>query len=332
MTEILMFDSTDVVDGDAFERFRLLHAADIEVEKALSPFFARVRSWRLDQSIVSVCEYGGIRHVRNEHGKSDGPDHFVLHHVVSGELRASTPGSTVRIGPGQTLLLDASAPMESTSANVRVITMSVTREAMRVAAGPSRDLHAYCIGSREGALLTSLLRELVEQMPHLAAGAHGAVWRTLINLLSIALHPAGAIVRPEAFRQEHARREAARQVIEANAESLDFSVQDIMRATGMSRAALYRLFESSGGVVRYIQQCRLQRMRAQLDDRAFDRYPLAELAPLLGFSSENHAGRLFKQMFGVSPGAYRAASIRAQECASIDTTAIEGSGRLCEVA
>jgi AraC-like DNA-binding protein len=332
MTEILAFDSTGLVEDDALERYRRLYAADLEVEKTPLPFFARVRSWQLDRSVLSVCEYGGIRHVRNEHGARDGLDHFVLHHVVSGELRAGAQGAPVRIAPGQTLILDARAPMEAGSANVRVITMSVTREAMLAAAGPARDLHGYCIGSREGALLGSLLRELIEQLPCLDAGAHGAVLRTLVDLLSVALHPAGATARSDAFRLEHARREAARQVIEANAGSLDFSVQDIMRATGMSRAGLYRLFEPSGGVVRYIQQCRLQRMRAQLDDRAFDGHPLAELAPLLGFSSESHAGRLFKQMFGVSPGAYRAASIRAQGDVSIGTTAFHGAGRLCEVA
>lgn len=332
MTEILAFDSAGLVDADAFERYRRLYATDVEVEKAPSKFFARVRSWRLDRSTLSVREYGGIRHVRNKHGARDGLDHFVLHHVVSGELLAGAPGRTARIGPGQTLILDARAPMEAGSANVRLITVSVTREAMLAATGSARDLHGYCIDCREGALLSSLLRELVEQIPHLAAGAHGAVLRTLVDLLAVALHPTGATVRSDAFRLEHARREAARHVIEVNAGSLDFSVQDVMKATGLSRTGLYRLFEHSGGVVRYIQQCRLQRLRAQLDDRAFDTHPLADLAPVLGFSSESHAGRLFKQMFGVSPGAYRAASIRAQERASINTKAVHGAGRLCQVA
>jgi len=332
MTEILAFDSVGLVADVAFERYRRLYASEAEVEKASSQFFARVRSWRLDRSTLSVCEYGGIRHVRNKHGARNGLDHFVLHHVVSGELRAGASGRTARIGPGQTLILDARAPMEAGSANVRVITMSVTREAMLAATGSARDLHGYCIDCREGALLSSLLRELVEQIPYLAAGAHGAVLRTLVDLLSVALHPTGATVRSDAFRLEHARREAARHVIEVNAGSLDFSVQDVMKATGLSRTGLYRLFEHSGGVVRYIQQCRLQRLRAQLDDRAFDGHPLADLAPVLGFSSESHAGRLFKQMFGVSPGAYRAASIRAQERALIDTKAVHGTDRLCQVA
>jgi len=331
MTGILAFDSAGLPETDAFERYRRLHAPDVEVEKAPSPFFARMRSWWLDRSKLSVCEYGGVRHVRNEYDARDGLDHFVLHHVVSGELRAGALGRPVRIDPGQTVVLDARVPMEASSASVRVITMNVTREAMLAAAGSARGLHGYCIDHRQGALLSSLLRELVEQIPHLAIGAHGAVLRTLVDLLSVALHPTGATVRPDAFRFEHARHEAARQVIEANAGSPDFSVQDVMNATGLSRTGLYRLFEHSGGVVRYIQQCRLQRLRVQLDDRAFDAQPLAELAPLLGFSSESHAGRLFKQMFGVSPGAYRAASIRAQEHASIDTKAVHGTGRLCQV-
>jgi AraC-like DNA-binding protein len=86
----------------------------------------------------------------------------------------------------------------------------------------------------------------------------------------------------------------------------------------MSRAGLYRLFEPQGGVARYIQMCRLQQLRARLDDRAFDNRSLAELAPKLGFSGESHAGRLFKQAFGVSPGAYRTASIRGVQSPSVE--------------
>jgi len=42
---------------------------------------------------------------------------------------------------------------------------------------------------------------------------------------------------------------------------------------------------------------------------------------LTGFASESHAGRLFKQVFGMSPGAYRAASIQGTQNPSTDLMA-----------
>jgi AraC-like DNA-binding protein len=175
------------------------------------------------------------------------------------------------------------------------------------------------------------LRELVEQASHLPPGAHAAITRTMVDLLSVAINPAGMGGRAEFYRLEHVRRESARRLIEANVGEPDFSVQDIVSVTGISRASLYRLFEAQGGVVRFIQLCRLQHLRDRLDDRAFDGQSLAELAPMSGFSGESHAGRLFKQVFGVSPGAYRTASIQGGETSSVDLMSRRWTSSLIEL-
>ncbi len=318
MTEIFAFDTTGMNPDEGFAQYGDLYGSGADVERLSSPFFARVRSWRLDRSLLFAREFGGVRHYRGERVERDGFDHFVLHHVVSGELRAGRLGHPMSIGPGETLVLDTREPMESGAASVHLVTISLAREAMRAAMGHLDDLHGHRIGSREGALLASLLRELVLQAAHLTPGAHAAVTRSLVELLSVAIHPAGPASRSDFHRLEHVRRDAARRVIEANVGTPDFSVQHIIDATGMSRAGLYRLFEPQGGVARYIQMCRLQQLRAWLDDRSFDGRSLAELAPMLCFSGESHAGRLFKQAFGVSPGVYRAASIRGVQSPSVD--------------
>jgi len=319
MTEIFAFDTTDMDADDGFELYRNFYVSGAQVQRLGSPFFARGRSWRLDRTLLFARDYGGVRHFRSERAERDGSDHFVLHHVVSGELMGGPFGQPMAIGAGETLVLDTREPMESAAASVQLVTVSLARDALRAAMGCLEHLHGHRIGRREGSLLASLLRELVLQAGHLLPGAHAAVTRTLVELLSVAIHPAGAVGRSDVYRLEHQRRDAARRLIEANLGKPNFSVQDILDATGMSRASLYRLFESQGGVARYIQKCRLQQLRSRLDDRAFDGLALAELAPALGFSGESHAGRLFKQAFGVSPGVYRAASIRGAQSSSVQT-------------
>lgn len=331
MSEIFTFDSAAYDPDEAFTRYCELYARGADVERTGTPFFARVRSWRLDRTILFAREYGGVRHRRGERVADDGLDHFVLNHVVSGELVAGPIGQVVPVASGQTLLTDTSQSMETGAERVSLITVSLARDATRAAAGNLGNLHGYRVGAQEGALLGAMLCALVEQAPRLSAGAHAAITRTLVDLLSVAINPAGSGARSEFYRLEHVRRETVRRLIEANLGTPDFSVQDIVNATGMSRAALYRLFESSGGVARFLQTCRLQQLRERLDNRAFDRQSLAELAPMLGFSSESHASRLFKQAFGMAPGAYRAASIRGAGDPSVELMARRWNGSLMEL-
>lgn len=331
MSEIFAFDSAAYEGDDAFARYCDLYAAGADVERTGAPFFARVRSWRLERTLLFAREYGGIRHRRDARVAQDGFDHFVLNHVISGELVGGPGGKVTAIAPGETLLHDTCEPMEVGAHSVKLITVSVARDAMRAAAGNLDQLHGHRIGAREGALLGALLRTLVEQASHLPSSAHAAITRTLVDLLSVALNPDGAGARSEFYRLEHVRRETVRRLIEANLDQPNFSVQDIINATGISRAGLYRLFESCGGVARFIQLCRLQQLRDRLDNRAFDNHSLAELAPALGFSGESHASRLFKQAFGISPGAYRFASIRGMQDPSVDLMARRWNSSMSEL-
>lgn len=331
MSEIFAFDSAGLDPDEAFAQYCSLYASGTDVDRTAPPFFARVRSWRLDRTLLFAREYGGIRHHRSARVERDGFEHFVLHHVIGGELFSGPFGQAKRVGPGETVVLDTREPMESGAASVRLVTVSLARDAMRAAAGHVDHLHGRHIDRQEGALLAALLRELVEQVPHLSPGAHPAVTRTLVELISLAINPLGASGRLDFYRLEHVRREAVRRVIEANLGTPAFSVQEIVQATGISRASLYRLFEPQGGVARYIQLCRLLQLRDRLDDRTFDVHPLAELAPMVGFSGESHAGRLFKQVFGISPGAYRAASIRGSQSSSVEMMSRRWDGSLHEL-
>jgi len=202
---------------------------------------------------------------------------------------------------------------------------------VRAAAGDLEGLHGRRLGARAGALLAAMLRALVEQAPHLSPGAQSTVTRMLVDLLGVALNPAGTGARSDFHRLEYVRREAVQRLIESRLADRTFSVEEITRESGISRASLYRLFEAQGGVLRFIQLRRLQHLRSRLDDRAFDRYALAELVPMSGFTSESHASRLFKQAFGTAPGAYRAASIQHSGTRAVDLMARRWSNSMPEL-
>lgn len=318
MSEMFSFDSDEHDPDEAFALYRDLYAGGSDVEPTADPFFARVRSWRLDRTLLFAREYGGVRHQRRERVDEDGFNHLVLHHVVAGELMGGAYANPVRVEAGETLLLDTRQTMETGARSVSLITVSLARDAARAATGNPAELHGHRLEAESGALLSAFLRALVGQAPDLPPGARSTMTRVLVDLLAVAINPVAIAARSDFHRLEYVRREAAQRLIDARLQDRDFSVHEITRETGVSRASLYRLFEAQGGVARFIQLRRLQHLRDRLDDRAFDGVSLAELAPTSGFSGESHASRLFKQAFGITPGAYRAASIQGAQTPAVD--------------
>ena len=76
----------------------------------------------------------------------------------------------------------------------------------------------------------------------------------------------------------------------------------------MSRSNLYRLFEDTGGVARYIQRERLLEARVVLIDPT-NTQSISAIAEDLCFGDASSFSRTFKQEFGHSPGEARSAVI-----------------------
>ncbi|WP_407522274.1 helix-turn-helix domain-containing protein [Methylobacterium oryzisoli] len=85
------------------------------------------------------------------------------------------------------------------------------------------------------------------------------------------------------------------------------SVADIAHRMGCSVRYVYRAFEAEGTTPeRYVQEMRLSKARAGLVATSLS---MSEIAFTTGFSSAAHFSRLFKQRFGMTPSAYRAAHL-----------------------
>ena len=81
----------------------------------------------------------------------------------------------------------------------------------------------------------------------------------------------------------------------------------------MSRASLYRLFQSRGGIANYIRDRRLQLAHTQL--RLHPASSITWLLYDLGFGSERQFQRAFQNKFGQSPTQWRA-RCRRLECST----------------
>jgi AraC-like DNA-binding protein len=82
------------------------------------------------------------------------------------------------------------------------------------------------------------------------------------------------------------------------------TTDDLARLTGMSVDHFGRCFKQATGHTpyHYVLEKRLERAKRLLED---SRLSLVEVALTVGFSSQAHMNKLFKQHFSVTPGAYR---------------------------
>lgn len=83
------------------------------------------------------------------------------------------------------------------------------------------------------------------------------------------------------------------------------SAETIARALSVSRSALYRPFTPHGGIQAYILERRLHRSYEHIVNALDPDDTLRAFAGKLGFASEAHFSRAFKQRFGLRPHALR---------------------------
>jgi AraC-like DNA-binding protein len=94
-------------------------------------------------------------------------------------------------------------------------------------------------------------------------------------------------------------RQACR-YIELHLKDADLGTLPICAAMKISRATLYRLFESYGGVANHIKERRLIRIHGLLT-APDQRRSLALIADDHGFKDASHFSRAFRRHFGYTP-------------------------------
>ena len=174
--------------------------------------------------------------------------------------------------------------------------VAAARRCLRIGAG-------FALGTIAGRLLTALegrLSDLTQvDLPRLT-NAVGA-------MVAAAVAPSAERIAVARRQIDLGRKERVRQAVRRHLRTPTFGPKVLCRLVGMSRSNLYRLFEDSGGVARYIQSQRLLDAHAVLSNPANPK-SISGLAEDLCFADASSFSRAFKRDFGYSPGEARPGS------------------------
>lgn len=306
---LLRFDSADLPEA---ERFPSYASAMVNFDVAridAAPFRAAARVWRVGGLVIArVQRWNPLRYTRNA-GRiaRDDADHFYINFHGSGWVEAETARGTAQGGAGSVLAIDMRQPCSFVSESRHQISVAIPRRLLAPRLG-GRDPHGLIAEGGMAPLLGRTLEAVVASVDALDLGHGEAIERLVVDLVAETL--TDAMRSPEARRAGDAMvADRARAFMEAHlAETID--VATICDRIGVSRSRLYRAFGDRGGVLRQLQQCRLRRMRALLENPAETR-AIGDLAALCGFASKAHFARSFRREHGVTPGAYRAKCLQA---------------------
>jgi len=174
---------------------------------------------------------------------------------------------------------------------------------------------APIIDASTGTVLTSpaarmfgdYIRLLEQHVPTLDDAAASRLSGAVQAMLLVCLTPTADTQMAARDQIKLTLMERVRQAVRRNLRSPSLGPAKLCREAATSRSQLYRLLESEGGVIHYIQRRRLSESFSILCD-VRNGLPIAQIAEMLCFSDASSFSRAFRREFGISPSDVRSAS------------------------
>jgi AraC-like DNA-binding protein len=153
-------------------------------------------------------------------------------------------------------------------------------------------------------LFTDFMLSLRRNLPHATTDDAPLLSRSLVGLLG-SLLARGDV---EAVDARAGAVQALQRHIDGNLDDPELGADSLCARFRMSRATLFRLFKSHGGVQRYIQRRRLMACFRAISAPRHDDRLIYDIGLDYGFANPSHLSTLFRQHFGMTPSEVREAT------------------------
>jgi AraC-like DNA-binding protein len=159
-----------------------------------------------------------------------------------------------------------------------------------------------------GRLLGDYVIALDSRLPDVREAYFSGIIKALGAMVAAAVAPSVQRTAVAKSQIDLGRKERVRQAVRRHLRTPTLEPKTLSRLVGMSRSSLYRLFEDTGGVARYIQSQRLLEAYTVLSDPATTK-SISAIAEDLCFADASSFSRVFRREFAHSPGEVRSAAL-----------------------
>ncbi|HWK53017.1 MAG TPA: helix-turn-helix domain-containing protein [Hyphomicrobiales bacterium] len=283
--------------------------------RTVEGFESRLYSYQFgDEALFVRCESGAQHFERGSlRVVRDNLDHYLVQVQVRGMQSLQRAGRETIVEHGDLMVIDLADPHVADTTHFTNLSLLVPRHllAPRLLQPDSQGGRVLKRDKVHTGLAVSHMHALARLAETMTAEEARHSLEPTLGLLANALN-GGVETADGAAGIALSLLSRARLAIEQNLQR-SFTVEELCRELGLSRATLYSLFEPVGGVRAYVQERRLRRSAEELTAPLNSKRHVYEIAFDWGFGSEAHFSRAFKRRFGVSPSDARhgALSLRA---------------------
>jgi AraC family transcriptional regulator, positive regulator of tynA and feaB len=239
---------------------------------------------------------------------------FFANLQLAGTGRTRQGGHEIISGPGDLVLVDASAPYSIAHDDAFDLISVKVPHALLVnrlefkrcsrtgyvaaARGYGVILRSYTL-----AILNELDTQFIESAPFLAENLTSLIASALnASHLNNGLGQLGS--------QRYSQLQAIRGYIKLNMSDPSLDLPSVCRHFGLSERAVQKLFARTGSTFsRTLLECRLDRVAHQLRSRENARSTVTEVALAWGFNDSSYFSRAFKAKFGITAREHRARAV-----------------------
>lgn len=271
-------------------------------------FEATVRQATLGQSVLIRDDHSGMDMWRTrKQVERLGSDDLFLSFQLKGTSFLEENGRVTTLHPGDMALIDPTLPYNGGfPAYSNLLMLKMPRAGMEARFGKARRTAYRFIKPSRGiaTLLKSQLASLPAQIDHISSDGTTMLENHLLDLIAVSLPPAGKA--PELSSTASLAVLKLRTTIESRLPDPELDPQSVAAAAGMSVRYANALLAHQGlSIMRLVQERRLERCRAALDDPGQAHRTISDIAFGWGFSDMTHFGRRFKAACGMLPSDYR---------------------------
>ncbi|WP_448955850.1 helix-turn-helix domain-containing protein [Labrys neptuniae] len=309
-----VFDSNQFEPAERFERWRERIAPAFSMERPIRPgdeYQAKHEVWDLGGMVFARADQNGGRFSRTEQMRRQSGDHWCVLYLKSGIDVASadqTAGmqesiSTARAG--DLGFYSLAQTCRGVMREMKALTLYIPREGFAKQAHDFDRLSNSIISSPRAIVLGDYLQSLERQIENCSTADIAALGLATRAMIAACLSPTADTVEDAETPELWLNRTKAGRYIRAHLGNPCLSPQHICHSVGVSRSKLYRMFESAGGVFRYIRQARLHAAHKLLTEEQTARR-VGDVAVAVGFTDISDFSRAFSREFGYSPSQARA--------------------------